>query len=208
MKQPIFVVDDERESRVSTTTLLRACGFEVRPFLFGADFLGSLSELQAGVVLLRLVRSSTQSLELLSNIRRRGVHWPVIVLADEIGVSEAVAAMKLGASDIVERAAEVQVLVDALATAGEELAASLVTADRTARSRALIGALSARELEVLRALLAGYTNNRIASLCNISVRTVEMHRANLLHRLEVDSIVGAVRVALEAGVEPLRADAA
>ncbi len=208
LTHPVYVVDDARDLRVATSQMLRACGLETRPFSSGDDFLSSLAELRPGVILLRLLPNDPDPSAFLANLRERQLAWPVIALADGIGLPETVAAMKLGASDVVEKPIQVQVLLGAVESARQELTASLAAADRAQRSRARLEALSPRELEVLRALLAGYTNLRAAELCNISVRTVEMHRANLIKALGVETFVGAARVAWEAGVEPLNREAA
>ena len=208
MTDPVYIVDEARDSRVSTSLSFRACGLESRPFVTGSDLLESLGELRPGVVMLRLRRSDSHNLGLLSDLRERRPVWPVVVLADHIMVAEAIAAMKLGAFDIVEMPVQVEVLLQALEAARQELIRQLGISDRLQRARASIDALSTRETEVLRALLVGYTNQGIAELYNISVRTVEMHRANLLKSLGAETLAGAVCLALEAGLRPLDRSAA
>jgi two-component system response regulator FixJ len=204
----IYVVDDDKDARVSTVFLLRALGFEPRPFLNTSDLMASRAELQPGIVLFHLSEKTSSAHAVLAAVPKWQLRWPVVILADVIGASEAVALMKLGASDVIEKPVEAQALAEAIESAGRDLAERLIASDRVRRSQARINALTPRELEVLRALLAGYTNKRVAELCSISVRTVEMHRANLLERLGVETLVGAVRIALEAGVKPLDQDAA
>ena len=208
MAYPVYVVDDERDSRVSTSVLLNSCGFQCRPFQNGPDFLGSISELRPGVILLRVRSADAPALAFLEELRERRLGWAVVALADEIAVCEAVALMKLGLSDVIEKPVKAPVLLEALQNASNYLAANVAASDRVQRSRAQIETLSPRELEVLRALLAGYTNKRVAEHFNISVRTVEMHRANMIERLGVDTLVGAAQLACEAGVEPLHRDVA
>ena len=160
------------------------------------------------MILLRVRSADAPVLAFLEELRERRLGWAVVALADEIGVCEAVALMKLGLSDVIEKPAQAPVLLEALQNASDHLSANLAATDRVQRSRAQIDTLSPRELEILRALLAGYTNKRVAEHFNISVRTVEMHRANMIERLGVDTLVGAAQLAFEAGVEPLHRDVA
>jgi FixJ family two-component response regulator len=208
MTQYVYVVDDVQDTRISTIFLLRALGFEPWPFVEATDLLGSLAELQPGVILLRLRGQFLATQSFLAAAQDRELGWPLIVLADAIQTSEAVAAMKLGASDVLNKPLQAQELLEAIKSAGNKFTERLAAADRVRRARTRVDALSPRELEVLRALLAGYTNKRVAEICHISVRTVEMHRAHLLERLGVETVIGVVRVALEAGVEPLDEQAA
>ena len=204
----MYAVDADRESRVSASLLLRAFGLAPRPFAGVLDFIASLAELQPAVILSPLSGSGSDVYLLLAELREREAPWPVIVLADKVEVSEAVALMKLGAFDVIEKPIEEQLLKEVIEDAHKDLVVTLATLNRMQRARALINALSPREIQVLQALLAGHPNKRVADLCGISVRTVEMHRANLLERLGVETLVGAVRIALEARVEPLDQDSA
>ncbi len=198
----IYVLDEERDSRVATSRILTACSLEPRPFGSGADFLDSLVELEPGIVLLRMRKSDAHAVELLRDLQKQQLLWPIIVLADENEVQEAVTAMKLGAFDVVEKPVEIDVLLKAIEAARAELAVSAVVEDRIHRARARIGTLSTRELEVLRAALAGHPNRRVAELLHISVRTVEMHRAAVIKQLGVETFAGAIRCAFEVGLEP------
>lgn len=120
MTQYVYVVDDVQDTRVSTVFLLRALGFEPRPFVEASDLLGSLAELQPGVILFRLVGRSLPVHLFLAAARERQLGWPVIILADAIETSEAVAAMKLGASDVLEKPLQAQELLEAIESAGRQ----------------------------------------------------------------------------------------
>lgn len=208
MIYPIYLLDDQRETRAACSTLLQQHGWKVHPFASAADFLAALAELAPGVVMMNLRGDAQGDLIVPDELRQRGIRWPLFVVAQDIDVSMAVRAMKLGAWDVIERPVELAALLDALDEALQKFVSDSGSADRTGRARALIAALPPRELQVLRALLAGYTNKHVAELCGVSVRTVELYRSHILERLGVGTMVGAVRIALEAGVQPWDREAA
>jgi two-component system response regulator FixJ len=175
----------------------------VRPFANGAELLDALAELQPCIIVMSLRGPEPENLHLLANLRDHRFEWPVIALADNVTVSDAVAAMKQGVVDIVEKPFETNLTDELLERVRQALLGSLAAAERARRPLALIKSLSPIELQVLRGLLGGHTNKHVAELCNLSVRTVEMHRARLLERLGVENLVKAVWIAFEAGVEPL-----
>jgi two-component system response regulator FixJ len=179
----------------------------VRPFATGAELLDALAELQPCIIVMSLRGSEPENLHVLANLRNRGFEWPVIALAENVTVSVAVAAMKQGALDVVEKPFETSLTDELLESVRQALLVSLAAAERVRRPLALIESLSPIELKVLRGLLGGHTNKSVAEICNLSVRTVEMHRARLLERLGVETLVKAVRIALEAGVEPMEGPA-
>lgn len=198
----VYVVDQDRDIRLAATSLLRNAGFECRPFASGSDFIESLAELGPGLILLGMSSPGLDGLQLMKDLKALGIGWPVIMMARDADVATAVAAMKHGAVDFLEKPFDQHTLIAALESAVPLLECICEATRRRQRASDAVAALSARELQVLKAMLAGLPNKAIAQRLKLSVRTVEMHRGNALARLGAESLACALRIALEAGLEP------
>jgi two-component system response regulator FixJ len=142
-------------------------------------------------------------LQVLDALARGGVDWPVIVMTGHGEVAVAVRAMKLGAVDFLEKPFGEDILMAALDRAFALIAERGEASERRRKAKAKMAVLSRREEEILRGLLAGLPNKVLARRLDISLRTVEMHRANMMTRLGAESLAEALMVAIVAGVEPL-----
>jgi two-component system response regulator FixJ len=199
----VYVVDDDRDVRCSISFMLGASGFQSRPFGSGADLLEGLGELQPGSLLLDIRMPEMDGFQVMSALAERQIVWPVIVMTGHGEVPVAVRAMKLGAIDFLEKPFEEGVLVGSLDRAFQLLKDRGEKAGRKRRAEERINVLTAREHEVLRGLMAGMPNKMLARQLEISLRTVEMHRANMMDRLAVGSLAEALTLGVQAGVEPL-----
>lgn len=197
----VYVIDDDSTVRRSTSFLLTSAGYAPRPFVSATDFLEEADLLVPGCVLLDIRMPQLDGLAFLERfpdaLRPR---FPVVVVTGHGDLPTAVRAMKLGARDFVEKPFEDAVLLDILAGLASELDQEIARDAVRQRSKALIATLSPRELEILKALTAGEPTKRAAHLLGISVRTAEMHRANMLERLGVRTLADAMRIALNAGI--------
>lgn len=196
----IYLVDDEEAIRRSTGFLLKRAGFEVHSYASGTEFLGKVGTTSVGCVLMDIRMPGMDGLETLEAMRARGIGYPVIVLTGHGDVELAVRAMKIGAIDFLEKPFEKAVLLRAI----EEAFRRIEDADRlrldAAEAETRLAALTPRERDVLEGLVQGYPNKTIAYDLNISPRTVEVHRANLMTKLGVRSLSEALRLAFIAGV--------
>jgi two-component system response regulator FixJ len=139
----------------------------------------------------------------MSALSERQIEWPAIVMTGHGEVPVAVRAMKLGAVDFLEKPFEEGVLVGSLDRAFQLLKDRGEKAGRKREAQERVGVLTAREHEVLRGLMAGMPNKLLARRLDISLRTIEMHRANMMDRLAVGSLAEALTLGVQAGVEPL-----
>ena len=201
--QYVHVVDDDRDVRRSISFMLNAAELQSRPFASGTDFIESLDEVQPGCVLLDIRMPEMDGFQVMAELANRGVEWPVIVMTGHGEVSVAVRAMKLGAIDFIEKPFEEGVLAGSLDRAFTMLKDRGEKAERKRVAQERIETLTAREREVLQGLMAGLPNKMIARRLDISLRTVEMHRGNMMDRLQVGSLAEALTLAVQAGVEPL-----
>lgn len=191
----IYIVDDDPLVRRSTAFLLNSAGYVTRAFLSGPDFLGEVPGLQPGITLLDVRMPDMDGLAVLEHIPsdRRPV-FPVVVITGHGDLPTAVRAMKLGARDFLEKPFSEDALYEILETIFSQLADEMDHISQRDRSRALIGSLSPRELDVLRGLIGGESNKLVAHNLGLSVRTVEMHRAKMLDRLGVRTLPDALRM--------------
>lgn len=164
------------------------------------------ANLDRGCVLLDLRMPEMSGIEVLEALAARGMDLPVIMISGQGDIPTAVQAMKLGAADFLEKPYRESALVHAISRVCAE---SEETENRRASREQAVGRvaeLSYRERQVLQGLIAGLTNKGIARQLELSVRTVEMHRARMLATLDVGSLAEAVRVAIDAELEPLPTD--
>lgn len=199
------MVDDDRDVRRSISFMLGTADINSRPFASGADFIESLGELEPGCILLDIRMPEIDGFEVMAELSRRGIDWPVIVMTGHGEVSIAVRAMKLGAVDFIEKPFDEGLLLSSLDRAFGLLKDRGEKAERKRQAQERIAALTAREHEVLQGLMAGLPNKVLARRLGISLRTVEMHRANMMDRLQAGSLAEALTLAVQAEIEPLEA---
>jgi len=197
----VYVVDDEPAIRDSLALLLRSVGLATRTFESAQAFLDAFRP-EPGACLLADVRMPGMSgLELQERLHARGLKVPVIVLTGHGDIAMAVRAMKAGAADFIEKPYNDQVLIDAVhrALAASRAPQSAPAADR-AGIEARLATLSPREREVMQLVIEGKPNKVIATRLGLSTRTVEVHRAKVMEKMEARSLAELVRMALAAGL--------
>lgn len=199
-KKWVHIVDDEEAIRRSASFMLKTSGYAVETWPTGAAFLREVRHAAEGCILLDVRMPEMDGLEVQQALLDRGVTMPVIVLTGHADVSIAVRAMKAGAVDFLEKPFEKAVLIAAIETAFGRMAAADGAAARAAEAEVILAVLTPREREVLDGLAQGLPNKTIAYDLGISPRTVEVHRANLMAKLDVRSLSDALRLAFAAGL--------
>lgn len=195
----IHLVDDDEAIRHSASFMLRHAGFRVKTYVDGVAFLEQVDDAEKGCILLDVQMPKMDGLQVQEALNERGVAMPVIVLTGHGDVAVAVRAMKAGAVDFVEKPYAKQTLVDALTRAFERLEARRKEEVLADEARGLIEHLTAREKEVLLGLVDGQTNKEIAISLDISPRTVEIHRANVMEKMGAPNLSTVLRIAFAAG---------
>ncbi|EPR15102.1 chemotaxis protein CheY [Sphingobium indicum IP26] len=198
---PIYVVDDDEAIRRSLSFMLKTSGFAVKLFEGGLPFLKEAAGLEPGCVLLDVRMPDMDGLAVQRELRARGVMLPVVIMTGHGDIDMAVTAMKAGASDFIEKPFEKAALLGCVEAARRVAVADRGANARAEDARARLNILTEREREVLHGLVDGLPNKTIAYDLAISPRTVEIHRANLMQKLEVKSLAEALRIAFHAGVE-------
>ena len=197
-KPLVYVVDDDEAIRRSISFLLKTSGYAVKAYASGAEFLAEAGRLERGCILLDVRMPDIDGMEVQQRLRESGVLLPVIIMTGHGDIDMAVKAMKAGASDFIEKPFEKALLFDALESARQRLDLDVLSDRRCEDARARLNILTAREREVLKGMVDGLPNKTIAYDLGISPRTVEIHRANLMQKLQVQSLSEALRIAFTA----------
>ncbi len=197
---PIYLVDDDDSVRRSVGFMLKTSGHEVETYKSGVEFLKDVRTLEPGCVLLDIQMPEVDGLEVQQELRERGVPLPIVVMTGHGDVEVAVRAMKAGAVDFIEKPFAKDTALQAIGEAFERLARSGKKSKRRAEAELLVNGLTRREYEVLVGLTKGYPNKTIGYDLDISPRTVEIHRANLMKKLNVFNLSDLLRIAFAAGV--------
>jgi len=202
----IYIVDDDEPVRRALSLLARAEGLESEAFACGADFLAAIDGIEpealSGCLLLDICMPDTSGLELQRELRRRGVQLPVIVITGHGDVPTAVQAMQGGALDFVEKPLDSDDLLIRISSCLNGETARRQTAQGRREARRRVALLTPREREVMEGLVAGLRNKEIARNLSISFRTVELHRAKLMEKLDARSPSDVVRIAMLSEQDP------
>ena len=194
----IFVIDDDDAIRDSLKLLLDANGFTVEDFASAKSFLAAARG-GPGCALVDIGMPEMSGLELQRILAERHPELPVIMITGQAEVPIAVQAMKAGAADFIEKPVEETVLLASIRQALARSEQASRTRSQSTEAAERIAQLTAREKEVLDELVLGHANKVIAYNLSISPRTVEIHRARIMQKMEVRSLSELVRLALEAG---------
>jgi len=199
-KRLVYIIDDEDAVRRAASFMLKTSGFGVETWSSGVAFMKEVRNLAEGCILLDVRMPDMDGLEVQQALIDKGVAMPVIILTGHGDVTIAVRAMKAGAVDFLEKPFEKAVLLASIETAFGRLSAAEDIMVRANEAQTLLGVLTPRERDVLEGLAQGLPNKTIAYDLGISPRTVEVHRANLMSKLDVRSLSDALRIAFAAGL--------
>jgi two-component system response regulator FixJ len=182
------VVDDDAGVRIALVYALESAGRQAWPFSSGSELLAALDDLDPGCVLLDICMPGMSGLQVMEQLNGRGCDWPVIAMTGHGDVPTAVTAMKLGAIEFVEKPLRQHLIDEAIVRATAVLTAGQLRRREREEAAAALARLTPKEDAVLRELITGQQNKGVAYRLGMSVRTVEMHRANLLAKLCVRTL--------------------
>jgi two-component system response regulator FixJ len=199
-KPEVHVIDDDEAMRESLSFLLGTAGYSVRLFESATKFLEDLASLRVTCLITDIRMPELDGIELMRKLRAAGHRFPVIVMTGHGDVPLAVEAMKLGAFDFLEKPFDDEVLIDRIKAALRQ-GATIAEADLQSREiTERVNSLTARERQVLERLIAGQPNKAIGRDLDISPRTVEIYRANVMAKMKAASVSELVRLTLRAGL--------
>jgi two-component system response regulator FixJ len=193
----VHVVDDDAPMRESVAFLLDAENIQSRTYESAKALLDRVSELEAGCIVTDIRMPEMNGLELVEELKRRGVRHPVIVLTGHADVSLAVQAMKAGVVDFLEKPFEDEALLRAVRAALRHGEGDAERQRERAEIAQRVAQLTQREREVFDAITAGDSNKAAALKLGISPRTVEIYRANVMTKMQANTLSDLVRMALQ-----------
>jgi two-component system response regulator FixJ len=198
-KGRVYVIDDDEAVRDSLDFLLGSADFHVTLFESAQNFLDTLPGIDFGCVVSDVRMPGIDGIELLKRLKAGSSMFPVVIMTGHGDVPLAVEAMKLGAMDFLEKPFEDDRLIGmieaALRQAEPGVKSEAITLEITSR----IATLSGRERQVMEGLIAGLSNKLIAREYDISPRTIEVYRANVMTKMQAASLSELVRLAIRAG---------
>ena len=195
----VYVIDDDEAMRDSLDFLLAAADFQVSLFESALSFLNALSTLDFGCVVSDVRMPGIDGIELLKRLKAGGSLFPVVIMTGHGDVPLAVEAMKLGAMDFLEKPFEDDRLIGMIEAALRRAEPGVKNEAATLEIQSRIASLSPRERQVMDGLIAGLSNKLIAREYDISPRTIEVYRANVMTKMQAASLSELVRLAMRGG---------
>ncbi len=192
----VHIIDDDEALRESLAFLLRTAKLEVKSFDSAKTFLDALPDESLACVITDVRMPDMSGIDLLRRLKERKVGVPVIVVTGHGDIALAVEAMKIGAADFFEKPFNDDLLLASVHAALDHQHDQTKRDAERAEIEQRLATLSAREKDVLAGLIEGRANKQIAFDLGISPRTVEIYRANLMNKMQADSLSNLVRMAL------------
>ena len=201
VKQPtVFVVDDDSGVRSSIRILLKSVGIHTTVFASAREFLAAFDPTQPGCMVLDIRMPGMSGMELQLELNRLGAIIPVVFITGHGDVPMAVEAMQQGAFDFLQKPFRDQELIHRIQKALERDAAQRAALQQTDAIKARLDSLTPREREVLELLADGKQNKVMAAALGLSQRTVEIHRSNVMDKMQAKSVAQLVRMLLDVRV--------
>jgi two-component system response regulator FixJ len=200
MTQPtIHVIDDQEAVRHALAEMLSVLGYSVETPRTADDFLASLSVPPVGCVITDVRMPGMDGVELVRELARRNISVPVVVISGHADVPMAVAAIKAGAEDFIEKPVDDAQLVAAINRCLARTIQQLSKEQSFEELRRRLERLTPRELEVMELVVQGFTSAAIADKLRISARTVESYRVQIMDKMQAPSVAVLVRQAIRLG---------
>lgn len=195
-KPMLYIVDDDDAVRDGLRALLAAKGYEPRTFASSESFLEAVDPNASGCALLDIRMPGMSGLDLQREMKRRGMALSVIIITGHGDVPLAVAALKAGAVDFIEKPFDSDTLLASIDEGLRRVAAVSSSAFDREAIAARIAQLTAREREVMDLVVAGHPNKVVANRLGIAVRTVEIHRARVMEKTAARNLAELIRMAI------------
>ena len=199
-KPKVYVIDDDAAMRDSLDFLLDSANFEVTLFETALGFLDVLAGLDFGCVVSDVRMPGVDGIELLKRMKAAHSTFPIVIMTGHGDVPLAVEAMKLGAVDFLEKPFEDDRLIGMIEAAIRQAEPAAKSEAAALDIAARVATLSPRERQVMGGLVAGLSNKLIARDYDISPRTIEVYRANVMTKMQANSLSELVRLAMRAGL--------
>ncbi|MES2888322.1 MAG: response regulator [Pseudomonadota bacterium] len=197
-KGTVYVVDDDEAVRDSLQWLLEGKNYRVRCFDSAEAFLTSFDAREVACMIVDIRMNGMTGLELQDRLIERNSPLPMVFITGHGDVPMAVSSMKKGAVDFIEKPFKEDELVPLVERMLEQARNAFSNHQEAASRDALLGRLTTREAQVLERIVAGRLNKQIADDLGISIKTVEAHRANIMEKLNANTVADLLKIALGA----------
>lgn len=194
----VYIIDDDEDLRSILVSLFDTVRLQAKAYGSVNDFLAEYPESTPGCILLDMRLPGISGIELLNLLKERGDPIPVIIFTGYADVPTAVRAMKLGATDVLEKGESTQVLIEYVQRAIANDLAARFTWNEVLANGKLLATLTTREHEVANLVVEGLSTASIAVKLSISPKTVEVHRGHIMKKTGVRSVAQLVRLCLRA----------
>jgi len=194
----VYVIDDDESIRELLVWLMKRNAIRAEAFPNAKSFLKAYRPGVPGCLVLDLYMPGMSGLDLQQYLKEAGIEMPVIFLSGRADVPKAVAAVKSGAIDFIEKPFDYRKIVELVRECIRRDAAARAGREEARQRAERMGTLTQREREVLDRVIAGKVNRVIAEEMQISIKTVEAHRARIMEKLAVDSVAELVQATLGA----------
>ena len=195
----VYVIDDDESTRELLAWLMKRNSIRCETFPDARSFLAACRRESTGCIILDLHMPGISGLDAQRTLRQQGVHMPVVFLSGRADVPRAVEALKGGAFDFVEKPFDYKRIVSLVRQCLERDAENRAAAERRRVVEGRLAQLTQREREVMDRVVAGQLNRVIAEALDISIKTVEAHRAKIMEKLQVCSLAELVQAITSLG---------
>lgn len=196
----VFVVDDDDSVRRALSRLIRSVGLEVETFASAQEFLDRRPPDRPACIVTDVRMPGPSGLDLQEELIRAGRTTPIIFMTGHGTVPMSVRAMKAGAVDFLQKPVDEQLLLDAIHKALERANRERQEQAQLEEIQARIATLTAREREVFELVVSGLLNKQVAAELGASEKTIKIHRARVMHKMQADSLADLVRMAERLGI--------
>ena len=191
-----YIIDDDRMARESLKWLIESASLPVQVFDHGLDFLEQVNVTMSGCVVLDVRMPDINGMELYTKLKQRDIMMPVIIVTGHADVAMAVRAMKAGVFDFIEKPYNDALMLERIQSAITHDQNKRHNQQRISAIKTCANQLTPREQEVMNFVLRSIQNKIIAVKLGISIKTVELHRANLMAKMQAKNSTALMRMAL------------
>lgn len=199
---PVYLVDDDTDLRHELADALEEAGYAVQGFASGEAFLAVQADLAPGCVVLDLTMPGMNGMQVHTALVDRNSRHVVVMLTGTGSIATAVAALRTGVVDFVEKPVQLDTLKECIAIAQVRRMTVAASREKLTAARERFAPLTPREFEVVYGMMMGQSAKMTARRLDLSFRTVESYRANLMVKLGVRTLAEVVRMAIEAEIKP------
>lgn len=197
LKPTVFIIDDDPSFKSSLSWQLENVGFLTKTFSFLETFFNFYREDIPGCLIISTQSTGSLGVDLINTLRKKGARLSVIFLSEKPDTPTAIKAIKLGAIDFLNKTVDINTLISSITQALRRNHTHRLFEEGLHRANALYSHLTLREKEVMQFILQGLTNKSIAAQLNITLKTIEAHRANIMSKMQANSLSALVTLAVK-----------